>query len=77
MARMAMYAMIAAAGLVCFMVAVIYLPQGAHQEWVTLLLGPVSGICLAIIMHFGNISATFTISFVLEDGGISLRITKS
>jgi hypothetical protein len=77
MARMAMYAMIAAASLVCFMVAVIYLPQGPDKEWVALLLGPLSGICLAIIMHFGNISFKFTISFVLQDGGMSLSITKS
>ncbi len=82
MARMAMYATIAVAGLVCFIVAVIYLPQGPDREWVPLLLGPLSGICLAIIMHFGNISLRFTVvrfavSFVLRDGGMSLSITKS
>ena len=76
MARIAMYAMIAVVGLLCFIVAVIYLPQGPHKEWVALLLGPVSGICLAIIMHFANISIAFTISFVLQDGGVSLSITK-
>jgi hypothetical protein len=45
-------------------------------------LGPLSGICLAIIMHFGNLSISITsfkcnISFVLQDGEASLRIKRS
>jgi len=76
-ARALIYALIAVIGLASFILAVIFLPQGAEKEVMALLLGPLSGICLAILMHFGNISATFTISFVLQNGSISLRINKS
>ncbi len=92
MTRIAMYGIIAVIGLVCFIAAVLYLPIGSdlpfgdmvgqNAELVTLFLGPLSGICLAIIMHFGNLSISITsfkcnISFVLQDGGASLRIKRS
>ncbi|MBL7175204.1 MAG: hypothetical protein ISS66_05190 [Desulfobacteraceae bacterium] len=92
MTRIAMYGIIAVIGLVFFIAAVLYLPIGPdlpfgdmlghNAELVTLFLGPLSGICLAIIMHFGNLSITITsfkcnISFVLQDGGASLRIKRS
>ena len=77
MARALIYTLIAVIGLASFVSAVIFLPQGAEKEIMALLMGPLSGICLAIVMHFGNISATFTISFALQNGSISLRINKS
>jgi hypothetical protein len=45
-------------------------------------LGPLSGICLAIIMHFGNFSISISsfkndMSFVLQDGRASLRVERS
>ena len=92
MTRMAMYGIIAVIGLLCFIAAVLYLPIGSdlpfgdkigpNAELVTLFLGPLSGICLAIIMHFGNFSISISsfkskISFVLQDGRASLRIERS
>lgn len=92
MTRIAMYGILAVIGLVCFIAAVLYLPIGSdlpfgdmigpNAELVTLFLGPLSGICLAIIMHFGNLSISISsfkcnISFELQDGGASLRIKRS
>ena len=92
MTRIAMYGILAVIGFVCFIAAVLYLPigpalpfgemLGQNAELVTLFLGPLSGICLAIIMHFGNFSITITlfkchISFVLQDGGVSFKVKRS
>ncbi len=92
MTRIAMYGILAVIGVISFIAAVLYLPIGpdlpfghkigANAELVTLFLGPLSGICLAILMHFGNLSISITsfkcdISFVLQDGGASLRIKRS
>ena len=76
MTKLLLYTMIALVGLACLVVAVIFLPQGDEKEKMALLLGPLSGICLAIIMHFADIDLKFSVSFALQKGKFSLQITK-
>ena len=76
-ARLIFFGIVAIIGLVCFVEAVIFLLQGHNAEWVTLILAPISGICLAIVMNYANIFLSFNVSFVVKDGYVSLKISKS
>ena len=75
--RLIFFGIIAIIGLLCFIEAVVFLLQGHNAEWVTLILAPVSGICLAIVMNFANIFLSFNVSFVVNDGHVSLKISRS
>jgi membrane-bound ClpP family serine protease len=75
MAKIIMFGMIALIGIASFIVAVIFLTLGATAELFTLLLAPVSGICLAIVMHLCDIA--LTVSFSLKQGNFSFSITQT
>ena len=77
MVRLAIFGFIAFIGVGCFIAAVFFLTLGHNAEWVTLFLAPVSGVCLATVMHFANIDIQFRISFVVKDGRLSLQFSQS
>ena len=47
--RVIIYGIIALIGFGSFITAAIFLTKGHNAEWVTLILAPISGICLAIV----------------------------
>jgi len=72
--RLIIFGLIALTGLCCFITAVIYLTQGHNAEWVTLILAPISGICLAIVMNYANIDLKINVLLLAKDGRFSFKI---
>ena len=72
--RLIIFGITALIGLCCFITAVIYLTQGRNAEWVTLILAPISGICLAIVMNYANIDLKINVSLLAKDGRFSFKI---
>jgi hypothetical protein len=76
-ARLIIFGVIALIGIVCFITAVIFLTKGHNAEWVTLFLAPISGICLAIVMHFSNIDLKVNLRLLIKDGRVSFKIAQA
>ena len=75
-ARFFIFAFVALAGLCSFITAIIFLVQGHNAEWITLILAPVSGICLAIVMNFADIDLRLNLTLLAKDGRVSLKIDR-
>lgn len=76
-ARYIIFGFISLMGIACFISAAIYVVRGHATEWVTLLLAPISGICLAIVMNFSNIDLkVFHVRLIIEDGRLSFHIAR-
>ncbi len=75
-ARLIVFGIIALVGLGCFITAIIFLTQGHTAELVTLLLAPLSGICLAIVMIFTNLDLKINVSLFVKDGRVSFKIAQ-
>lgn len=43
----------------CFITAVVSLTRGHNAEWITLILAPISGICLAVLAKMGAVPIPF------------------
>ena len=75
--RLIVFGSIALIGFGCFVVAVLFLTKGANAEWVTLILAPAAGICLATVMHYANIEISSKVLFVVKDGRLLLKFNRS
>ena len=75
--RLIIFGFIALIGISSFLMAVIYLTRGLNAEWITIILAPISGICLAIIMNFANIDLKIIISLLAKDGHFSIKISQA
>jgi len=52
--RLISFITIAVIGLGSFVTAVVFLTRGHTAEWVTIILAPISGICLAVLVKMGG-----------------------
>ena len=59
LSRFIIFIIVAIIGLGAFVTAVVFLTRGHNAEWVTLILAPVSGICLAILARMGEVPIPF------------------
>lgn len=54
--RQIILVIVAIIGLCCFITAVLFLMKGHNAEWVTIILAPISGICLTIVAQRKRVS---------------------
>jgi hypothetical protein len=57
--RFIIFIVISIIGLGAFVTAVVFLTRGHNAEWVTIILAPISGICLAILAKMGEVPVPF------------------
>ena len=74
--RFFLFGLIALIGIFCFITAAIFVTKGHNAEWITLCLAPISGICVAIVMHFSNIDLKIKLHLVVKNGHLSFKVVR-